>query len=235
MIDSLTKAYPLKSERYMQYRDQLLKAGFTEAELKPGHFFLQTTKKTAFIINLDDENKGVSVMYGFASTAFMAGEEGYFNRNGTDNDICQVRNILFLHDDEDEVRAAETISEFYTLYKDYPKDDILVLKKERQKAFLNQFARALKPLGFKRKDTKWTKDLCNGTALSFYAQKSDFSDQYYFNVIVHNVADYYDRLSWRRVVMYDSEIYNWQLMTEKQIEDLIQYTLENYIIPKLSS
>ena len=33
--------------------------------------------------------------------------------------------------------------------------------------------------------------------------------------------------------MADSEIYNWQLMTEKQTEALIACALTNYILPKL--
>lgn len=229
------ETYPKQSEGYMQYRDKLLSAGFSEAKQHYGHFFRQATEKTAFVINLEDEECGVSVMYGFASTAFMAGDEEWFANNGSDNDSCQVRNILSVCDERDETNASEIISVFYMQYKDYSKDEILALKKERQKAFLNRFTPALKPLGFKKKGTKWTKDLCNGTALSFEAQKSAFSDEYYFNVSVHDISDFYARQTYERVVVHDSQIYNWQLMSEDQIENLIQYTLTNYIKPKLEN
>ena len=231
----LPEMYPKQSERYMQYRDKLLSAGFSEAKQHYGRFFRRTTEKTAFVINLQDEECGVSVMYGFASTAFMAGDEEWFANNGSDNDSCQVRNILSICDENDETNATEIISVFYMRYKDYSKDEILALKKERQKAFLNRFTPALKPLGFKKKGTKWTKDLCNGTALSFEAQKSAFSDEYYFNVSVHDISDFYARQTYERVVVHDSQIYNWQLMSEDQIENLIQYTLTNYIKPKLEN
>ena len=227
------ETYPKQSERYMQYRDKLLSAEFSEAKQHYGHFFRQATEKTAFVINLEDEEHGVSVMYGFASTAFMAGEENWFSNNGSDNDSCQVRHIFSVCDAKDETNAAEIISDFYMQYKDYSKDEILALKKTRQKAFLDHFTPALKPLGFKKKGTRWTKDLCDGTALSFEAQKSAYSDEYYFNVSVHDVSDFYARQSYERVVVHDSQIYNWQLMSEEQIENLIQYTLTKYINPKI--
>lgn len=228
-----SETYPKQSERYMQYRDKLLSAGFSEAKQHYGHFFRQATEKTAFVINLEDEECDVSVMYGFASTAFMAGGEDFFNDWGSYNESCQVRNILTICDKVDETKASEVISAFYMQYKDYSKDEILALKKERQKAFLGRFTPALKPLGFKKKGTRWTKDLCNGTALSFEAQKSAFSDEYYFNVSIHDISDFYARQSYERVVMHDSQIYNWQLMSENQIENLIQYTLTDYIKPKI--
>lgn len=231
----LPEMYPKQSDQYMQYRDKLLAAGFAEAKQHYGHFFRQATEKTAFVINLDDEEHGVSVMYGFASTAFMAGGEDFFNDWGSYNESCQVRNILTIRlcDKVDETKASEVISAFYMQYKDYSKDEILALKKERQKAFLDRFTPALKSLGFKKKGTRWTKDLCNGTALSFEAQKSAYSDEYYFNVSVHDKSDFYTRQSYERVVIHDSQIYNWQLMTDEQIEALIQYTLNTHILPKI--
>lgn len=225
--------YLQRSPRYMRYRDRLLKNGFLEADQRIGHFYLEGTEKTAFVINLYDEEYGVTVLYGFASTAYMAGDEDWLTHYGSDDTSCQVRNILFVCDENSEIFANEMISMFYNQYKDYPKDDILKLKKERQKVFLDHFSHALKPLGFKKKNTKWTKDLHNGTALSFEAQKSAFSDQYYFNVVVHKVSDFYAQQSFERVVMYKSDIYNWQLMTEEQIANLIQHSLTKYIIPKI--
>ena len=227
------ETYPEKSARYMRYRNRLLSSGFSEAKKQYGHFFLHATEKTAFVINLYDEENAVSVLYGFASTAYMAGEEEYFSDNGSHKDYCQVRNILCICDDSEEAGAVDIISEFYNKYKCYSKDEILALKKERQKDFLAHFTPVLKPLGFKKKGTRWTKDLGNGDALSFEAQKSAYSDEYYFNVNVHDISNFYAEKYGTRVVINNSQIYNWQLMTENQIEELIQYTLKTYIIPKI--
>ena len=227
--------YQPKSERYIKYSEMLFSNGFSEAKQKDGHFFRQVTEQTAFVVNFeDDEENCITILYGFASTAYMAGDEEWFVNHGSDMDDCQVRNILCIWDEESESNARTSISDFYEQYKVYSKKEILAVKKERQKEFLSHFARALKPLAFKKKGTKWTRILDNGRALTFDAQKSAFSDQYYFNVTVHNASNLYAIHSYERVVMYGSDIYNWQLMTTEQIDNLIQYTLENYIEPKLN-
>ena len=227
--------YPQKSERYMKYREILFLNGFSEAKQKDGHFFRQATEQTALVVNFeDDEESCITILYGFASTAYMAGDEEWFANHGSDMDDCQVRNILSVWDDASETNARTSISDFYEQYKNHTKEEILAVKKERQKEFLAHFARALKPLGFKKKGTKWTRALDNRRALTFDAQKSAFSDQYYFNVIVHEASNLYATHSYERVVMDGSGIYNWQLMTVEQIDNLIQYALRNYIEPKIN-
>ncbi len=226
--------YPQKSERYMKYRAMLFSVGFLEAKQKAGHFFRQCTEQTAFVINFEDDDENcITILYGFASTAYMVGDEEWFANHGSYIEDCQVRNILCIWDNESEAEAKKRISYFYEQYKNHSKDEILSVKKERQKIFLDHFARVFKPLGFKKKGTKWTKALANGKALTFDAQKSAFSDQYYFNITVHDASNLYTIHSYERVVMYGRDIYNWQLMTEEQIDNLIQYALKNNIEPKL--
>lgn len=227
------KVCPTKSDRYKRYRDRLLQAGFSEAQLRPGRFFLRSANRTAFVVNLYDDAFAVTVLYGFAAVAQMAGDEDWFSIFGWDNTECHLRNVLLIHDENNEHLADEKIRGFYAQYKDCSKDEILRLKKDRQKLFLGHFKQALKPLGFKKKNTRWTKDLGNGKALSFEAQKSAWSDQYYFNVIVHKTSDLYAQESFQRVVMGGSDLYNWQLMTERQIQDLIEFTLHNCILVRI--
>lgn len=226
--------YPGNSAQYMRCREMLFKNGFSEATKHTGHFFRQATEKTAFVINLYDEDCALDVVYGFASTAItaMAGCENEFAESGSDKDSCHVRNIIRISDG-DEASARSVISDFYNQYRDFQKDAILEVKKERQKNFLALFALPLKKLGFKKKGTKWTKILDDENALSFEAQKSAFSDQYYFNVSIHSPSDFYNRSSYERVVLGGTQIYNWQLMSEKEICDLIEYSIKNYIEPKL--
>ena len=227
--------HPQKSERYIKYSEILFSNGFSEAKQKSGHFFRQATEQTAFVVNFEDDKEScIAILYGFASTAYTAGDEEWFVNHGSYMDDCQVRNILSVWDDASEANARTSISDFYEQYKNHTKEEILAVKKERQKEFLAHFARALKPLGFKKKGTKWTREMGNGRALTFDAQKSAFSDQYYFNVTVHEISNLYATYSYERVVMYGSDIYNWQLMTAEQIDNLIQYALKNYIEPKIN-
>ena len=87
--------YPQKSERYMQYREKLFAKGFSEAKQKYGHFFRQATDQTAFVINFEDDDETcITILYGFASTAYMAGDEEWFSNHGSYIEDCQVRKII---------------------------------------------------------------------------------------------------------------------------------------------
>lgn len=221
------------SERYTNFKKQLLKKQFSEAKLYPGYFFRATTDQVALIINLTDDEYSVTVMYGFVAIPNMADDGEWFANNGSDDTTCHVRNILAIWDDESEIAAANTIAEFYNRYRDCSKEEILTVKKERQKEFLAHFARALKPLGFKKKSATWTKELSDGRVLTFNAQKSAWSDQYYFNVSVHSISEHWSNPLCERVVMHKSDIYNWQLMSQEQIKNLVEYAISQYIFPKL--
>ena len=118
----------------MQYREMLFSKGFSEARMKQGHFFRQATEQTAFVINLEDDEAGcITIMYGFASTSYMAGDEAWFLNYGSNIDDCQMRNILCIWDSKSEADAEMCISGFYEQYKNYSKDEILSVKKRKAK------------------------------------------------------------------------------------------------------
>ena len=48
------------SERYTNFKKQLLKKQFSEAKLYPGYFFRATTDQVALIINLTDDEYSVT-------------------------------------------------------------------------------------------------------------------------------------------------------------------------------
>ena len=160
--------------------------------------------------------------------------EKWFSDHGSDDTVCHLRNILYVHDGQTEADARETISLFYSRYRDCSKEEILALKKEKQKALLAHYSRALKPLGFRKERARWTKNLDNGAVLIFEAQKSMYSDQYYFNVIVNDTSKFPVQRSFQRVFRYGKDIYNWQLMTEEQIDSLVEHALTDYIVPKIT-
>ena len=120
----------------MKYREILFLNGFSEAKQKDGHFFRQATEQTAFVVNFeDDEESCITILYGFASTAYMAGDEEWFVNHGADIDDCQVRNILCVWDEKSEANARTSISDFYEQYKNHTKEEILAKKKKDKKNF----------------------------------------------------------------------------------------------------
>lgn len=230
---------PQMSARYLRFKELLLANGMQEASKASGHFYRETADHVAFAVNLTDDEVAVTVLYGFSAIPQMIDDSEYFNQYGADDDTCHVRKILAVWDEESELAAAEIIGAFYQRYQSFSKEEILAEKKELQKAFLAHFARALKPLGFKKKGTTWTRELSEGRMLTFNAQKSAWSDQYYFNVSVHAVDQHWSypvngRSLCERVVLTDSDIYNWQIMSEEQIQNLVDCTLNRYILPKLN-
>ena len=134
------RIYPQKSDRYMEYREMLFSKGFSEAKQEYGRFFRQATEQTAFVVNCEEDDESfVTIMYGFASTAYMAGDEAWFSNHGSDNKDCQVRNILCVWDSESETDAKKRISDFYEQYKNYTKDEILSVKKRDKNCFSTIF------------------------------------------------------------------------------------------------
>jgi hypothetical protein len=217
----------------MRYREMLINNRFYEAAKRYGHFYRYTTPSTAFVVNLYDKNDGVDVVYGFTSTVAMKGCENWFKDNGSDGESCQIRNLIRIFDNADEAEASDKMSKMYNSMQHYPKDWIADIKKARQKEFISHFAQPLKVLGFRKKGNRWTKILDSDNAISFEAQKSAYSDQYYFNVSIHSPSDYYARTLFERVILNDTDIYNWQLMTNEEIEELVSFSIDNHIKPKL--
>ena len=222
----------------MSYREQLLAAGFSEAKQRPLHFFLSVSEKTALVVNLEEDDGCTGVLFGCSSVAVMSGDENWVENNGVSDTDCTIRNYLVIASPEDEKKAYERISAFFREYGKLEKDNLLARKKERQKEFLARFTAELKPLGFKKKAAKWTRVLERGYELILEAQKSYYSDQYYFNVVIRR-TDYgqinYNECFRKRVVRGGRDIFDWQLMASEQLDRFIDDLMRQMICPMLET
>ncbi len=219
-----------------KYRTLLLQNGFSESEhiFEPKlKFYKQMTALTAFIVNLHEAEDGLDVIYGYASTAFtrMAGDENALKKWGVDSDGIQIREHILIEDAYDEETAKKWIFAMYEKYQTVEKDELLALAKEKRKAFLQIFAVRLKPLGFRKKGNSWTKPFGNGYALTFEAQKSAYSDSYYFNLAVehagktaYGLAPYYTRVSPTGESPMDWQLVPWTVV-ERFADELISKTI----------
>ena len=95
---------------------------------------------------------------------------------------------------------------------------------------MKRLADAFNPLGFKKKGTVWTKNLLDGGYIEFNAQKSMYADVFYFNVS----APSNQGRGLERVIWYGTDSINWQLLSEEQIDALIERTVNQYIEPYLN-
>ena len=185
------KALPREiRERMEAYRNELLAFGMREpAKLMHEHhwlFYKVTTDLTAFIINLKASEFYIEITYGYASTAFTrlsGGENSLIDMGVSDEDIT-IREKFLLCDPSEEPVVRAKIETMYHAYLHTEKDALLACAKEKRKVFIEQIAAKLKALGFKKKGNIWTYALDEMYYLRFDAQKSAYSDQYYFNICI---------------------------------------------------
>ena len=216
-------------EKLENYRTQLLSAGFFEPTRHHSadwhwYFYRPDTDLTAFAVNLRGKDGWLEVTYGLASTAFtrMAGDENALALYGlSDTDITLRENFLVCDDSDAETLAAQ-IAGFFSRYRGTEKDALLDLAKEKRKAYITQFAAALKPLGFKKKATTWTRPL-DSFELIFNLQKSAYADEYYYNIRFQPAGS----RDYRRC--HESRIspgtLDWQALTAQELDFFLNRTL----------
>lgn len=225
---------PEKESEFLRYtdtmlslREKILTSNFKEAELefRQFNFYHCTVDKVAFIVNLKDYGDCVAVTYGFTSIA----DPDHLKHYGEDNNDIKLRFSSVIRGEQDKSDVAREVQKVYDTYYNLSKDEILSLKKEKQKQFLQKISDKLKPLGFKKKGAKWTVLLNDCFCLEFEAQKSQWSDEYYFNVSVYHknvqFPCYYTRLNTN-----GKGLYNWQLMTDKELNCLLNHAINNILI-----
>ena len=227
---------PLSSEvrvKMEQYRIDLLVSGMLEPSKRESSvwhwfFYKPATELTAFIINLKGTDGYIEVAYGYASTAFtrMAGDGNALIERGVSDEDITIREKIIICDESDEVAARNKIAQMYKRYLQTDKDDLLIEAKAKRKAFIQQIAVKLKPMGFKKKANTWTRTLEGEYYLMFNAQKSSFSDEYYFNVYIgKNGTNLYGDCYYTRVFPGEMCPMDWQALNKDEFEVFLNRTV----------
>ena len=210
----------------------------TEAACREGRFFRFTTEKTAFILNLRlVEDAFVELVYGFTSTAYFAmgpGEEEFFRKEGCRSDEITLRRCVEVLSEADLPWADALIREFYEVHRDVTKDALLEEVKELRKEFLSQVGTLLKPHKFRKKGNFWTKQLENGFVLEFHAQKSAFSDEYYFNISFAPAGRTLPFSCFQtRITAGGSDLFDWQLPERADLLTVLKKGIDQKLLPFL--
>ncbi len=214
------------------YITTLQASGFSAAERTPTHFYRLTADHTALIVNLTDRSdeygEAVEITYGVTTIGMAADFEAYFTQHGEDNDTCKLRHALYITDADSAAEAEAAIRTAFAAYAPLDRETVRTMAKARQKAFIDRFHATLKPLGYKKKANRWQKTLPNGWTVAFDAQKSAYSDQFYFNYAAYRATDNRylpligGRLGWTKPDGKASDIYNWQLLSDAAVDALIK-------------
>ena len=221
------------TDTMLSLREAILKANFQEAEwdFRQFSFYRPTLEKVAFIVNLKDYGDHIGVTYGFTSIV----DQEHLRHYSEDNSNIKIRFHSVIKTDEDKIAVASEVKRVYDTYLNRSKDEILSLKKERQKQFLQKIAEKLKPLGFKKKGAKWTRFLDSDFCLEFEAQKPQWSDEYYFNVSVYHKDVQFPQCYGTRLNTNGKGIYNWQLMTDEELDCLLNEAIQSILIPIINT
>ncbi len=214
-----------------KYVSELLARGFCRAKEKPYRFYKFTGDYIAFVVNLKEGEFYPSVFYGYAlirrtedmmQDFLLYGDYGFF---------CKLRGEVDLSCEKEETIAREEIGALYEKYKNAAREEIIAAAKEKNKEFIGIIAKILKPLGFRKTGTKWHYELNDKLTLWFQAQKSQFADEYYFNVIISPKDDFYKYLHYERADLKGSYTLDSQLISREEAEKFFLDIAENKLKP----
>lgn len=214
-----------------KYVSELLARGFCRAEEKPYRFYKFTGDYIAFIVNLKEGEFYPSVFYGYALIWRTEETLESFLREGDYGFFCKLRGEADLSCEAEEAAAREAIGALYEKHKNAAREEIQAAAKEKNKEFIGIIAKTLKPLGFKKTGTKWRFELNERLTLWFQAQKSQFADEYYFNIIISPKDDFYKYLHYERADWNGSYTLDWQMISREQAEMFFLDIAENKLKP----
>lgn len=224
-------------EKMEQYRAKLLSFGMKEPSKRESSvwhwlFYKPVTSLTAFIVNLTGTDYYIKVTYGYAATAFtrLTGCENALIESGVRDEEVTIRETIIICDETDEEIAQTQIAQLHERYLHTDKEELLDVGKAKRKTFIQQIAVKLKPLGFRKKANTWMRMLADDYYVMFQAQKSAFSDEYYFNIYIgKNGTNQYGDCYYTRVAPQGMCPMDWQALRKEEFE----FFLDRTVVPAL--
>lgn len=189
------------------------------------NFYSVATETNIKVINLKEIGSSVRIVYGIAFYSKVNGFADLLNTCGIADEDCNMRNSIIVSGEEEWHYGASEINSFFDKWLPKNKNEILAYIKDKRKAFINILHRELKPLGFKKNSNIWTRTLFDDYYIKFHAQKSSFSDRYYFRLYIENASSgiFYTQMG--------DDIIDWQLIPQSEFEELFHSFLKKNIIP----
>lgn len=200
-------------------------AGLTACTNAEGRYWTRTPGGFAYVLNLLPQDDGLLIEAGFlfpTEWEFVAsiGERDMSIRLRVIRRVCTEEALHAAMADVDTLREA-----WFGATREELKAHIAAL----QKAFLQRITSQLKPLGFRKKAANWTFQRCDGYEVVWNAQKSLYSDGYYFNLYLHRVGmrELYGCI-YRRPL---GELLDWQTIPGEEFDARLSAVIEQYIRP----
>ncbi len=204
------------------------------ARSREGCFLEYTPGGFAWVLNLRRKFDGLLVEAGFTFPANTPEDQAFFAERGcTDTDI-RLRLCRLVHTPE---ALQATLAEAEALRQawfDRSRDEVKKEIAARQKAFAARITAQLKPLGFRKKALHWTYTRPDGWHVDFNAQKSAWTDAFFFNLLLTEP----DKHPWYMGVIDERPLGNlldWQTMPAGDFDDLLRAVVQRRIVPLMSA
>lgn len=197
---------------------------------REGCFLEYTPGGFAWVLNLHRKFDGLLVGAGFAFPANTPEDRALFAERGcTDTDI-RLRLCHLVHTPEELQAVLAEAAALRQAWSDRSRDEVKKEIAARQKAFAARITAQLKPLGFRKKALHWTYARPDGWHVDFGAQKSQYTDAFYFNLLLTEP----DQHPWYMGVIDERPLGNlldWQTMPGGDFDDLLRAVVQRRILP----
>ena len=204
------------------------------AHSREGCFLEYTPGGFAWVLNLRPKFDGLLVEAGFAFPPNTPEDRACFAEQGcTDTDI-RLRLCRLVHTPEALQAAFAEAEALRQAWFDRSRDEVKKEIAARQKAFSARITAQLKPLGFRKKALHWTYARPDGWHVDFNAQKSAYTDAFYFNLLLTEP----DKHPWYMGVIDERPLGNlldWQTMPADDFGDLLRAVVQRRILPLMST
>ena len=222
-------------------------------KIVPLHFYRVMSDRVAFILNVSDMGDSIRVVYGFTEIPDV---ESVAAHKHMDHEI-RLRHVAVIRTKEDEIAAEETIRRIFEAYQNTSAEQLSALNAEREKAVFGRIDDHLSRIGLRQEDLTpgsarilldplqlidrrpqgilWRKALDQGVEVIFMANKSDPQDLYILGIYLHR--DGVSRSHCFRAFLPNDtySTVDLQLLTEQELETLLDCAIETYLRPILQN
>lgn len=197
----------------------------TDAE---GRFWEKTPGNFAYVMNLLPQEDELLIEAGF----LFPSDWDYVASIGERDTSIRLRVIRRVSTVETLHAALAEANALRDAWFDKSREEVKRHIAEKQKAFLQRITAQLKPLGFRKKAANWTFQRGDGYEVVWNAQKSAYSDGYYFNLYLHRVGmrELYGCIDKRPM----GGLLDWQTVPGEEFDARLNTVIEERIRPLMT-
>lgn len=214
--------------RFIKPRSQYIPPLHSCTYEKRGRFWDRTSNGFAYVLNLLPQEDALLIESGF----LFPTDWDYIASIGERDTSIRLRVIRRLRTEEELHAAMAEVETLRSTWFSATREELKAHIASLQKAFLQRITAQLKPLGFCKKDANWTFQRGDGYEVVWNAQKSLYSDGYYFNLYLHRVGirELYGCICTRPM----GELLDWQTIPGEAFDARLHTVIEQHIRPLMT-